>query len=448
MPRFFLTALLSALTCAGLAQSITLQKTPSSNSTIGFVAASGTYFLDGSGQPLLFHGVNVVNKSKEQGYTGNISAADFALIRSWGLNAVRLCIFWDGIEPQPGHYDETYLDRIAKLVGYAKQQGIYVLLDMHQDLYSVKFSDGAPLWATLDEGKPHTAGAEWSDEYYISSDVQTALDHFWANSPGPDGVGLQDHYAKAWQHVAQRFRNEPDVIGYDLMNEPFPGRDASHVRQASLTRLSELLAKRPQQPHPSPEQLIAMEATTEGREQVVKWMRDLALFKGMLEAATPIMKDFERTRLVPMYSRVRKSIRQVDSRHILFLEPAMSANLGIRSALTPLVDDQGKRDPQQAYAPHVYDIVMDKAYLDLTSNDRIALIIRRHGEFSKRTQMPLLVGEWGGFKVNPADAEPAIYIAQQLDALGCGDMYWAYSKELASWPGLAALEMHARKQDE
>jgi endoglycosylceramidase len=98
---------------------------------------------------------------------------------------VRLGIIWDGLEPQPGRIDEDYLERIGKLVGYAKAEGLYVLLDMHQDLYSVKFSDGAPAWATLDEGKPHTAGAVWSDAYYASAAVQTALDHFWENAPGP-----------------------------------------------------------------------------------------------------------------------------------------------------------------------------------------------------------------------------------------------------------------------
>ena len=81
----------------------------------------------------------------------------------------------------------------------------------------------------------------WSDANYSSPAVQAALDHFWANSGAPDGVGLQDHYARVWQFVAQRFHDEPAVIGYDLMNEPFPGKDAARVLQASLQRLSEWL---------------------------------------------------------------------------------------------------------------------------------------------------------------------------------------------------------------
>jgi endoglycosylceramidase len=440
MSRFLMPFLLSALLCCGATHRAALDLPCSGKRTSGFVTVLGTHFLDPSGKPLLFHGINVVNKSKDQGYTENITSADFARIRSWGMNAVRLCIFWDGLEPRPGHFDQAYLERIATLVEYAKQQGLYVLLDMHQDLYSVKFGDGAPLWATLDESKAHTTGAEWSDAYYESEAVQTALDHFWANSPGPDGMGLQDHYAKAWQLVASRFKDEPDVIGYDLMNEPFPGQDAGRMEQATLTRLSELLAKRPHQAHPSPQELFDMEDKPEGRRQIMKWMGDMTLFEGMLEAGSPIMQDFDRTRLTPMYARVRKAIRQVDARHILFLEPDMSANLGFRSAIAPLVDDEGRRDPQQAYAPHVYDIVVDTESLDLINHARIDLIVQHHQEFSVRSAMPMLVGEWGAFYLNPAATIATRYIVRQFDNAECGDMFWAYRRELVHWPGLEALK--------
>jgi len=125
----------------------------------GWVTVSGTQFLDASGKPLLLHGLNVATKSPESGYVGDLTASDYAAIRSWGMNCIRLAIFWDGLEPEPGHLDQAYLERIAQRVAWAKAQGLYVLLDMHQDLYSVKFSDGAPAWATLDEGKPFTPTA-------------------------------------------------------------------------------------------------------------------------------------------------------------------------------------------------------------------------------------------------------------------------------------------------
>jgi endoglycosylceramidase len=402
---------------------------------------SGTEFLDPSGKPISFHGINICNKSKDQGYTENISSADLAQIRGWGMNAVRLCIFWDGLEPQPGHFDKAYLDRIADLVYKAKQQGLYVLLDMHQDLYSVRFGDGAPPWATLDDGRPHAQVSDWNDAYYISEDVQAALDHFWDNSPGPDGEGLQDHYAEAWQFVARRFRDEPAVLGYDLMNEPFPGRKAARLELAMLTRLSALLAKDGHTPHPSPEELIRMEATSEGRRTIISWMRSMRVFKSMLQAGEPGMQEFDRLQLMPMYEKVGKAIRQVDNRHILFLEPNMSANLGIRSAIYPFVDKAGKRDSQQAYAPHVYDIVVDTPLLDLMSMDRIRLSVDRDRRFSHQAGIPMLIGEWGAFYLNPDAIRPTRAMKQLFDRADCSEMFWAYRPALTQWQGLEALKM-------
>lgn len=410
------------------------------NSSAAFVSVSGTEFLDPAGKQITFHGINICNKAKDQGYTGNITFADFAEIYSWGMNAVRLCIFWDGLEPRPGVFDDAYLNRIAGLVDEAKQQGLYVLLDMHQDLYSIKFGDGAPLWATLDDGKPHTEASDWNDAYYVSEDVQAALDHFWANSPAPDGVGLQDHYAEAWQFVAKRFQDNPAVLGYDLMNEPFPGHEAVTLERAMLMRLSVLLARRAHTLHPSPEELIRMEGTLEGRRQITIWMRSMSVFKAMLEAGEPYMQKFDQAQLVPMYSRVRKAIRQVDDRHILFLEPNMSTNLGIETAITPLVDDADKRDAEQAFSPHVYDIVVDTDMLDLMSMDRIRLTVDRDWQFSHRVRMPTLVGEWGAFYMNPAAVEPTRTMAKLFDRKGESEMFWAFRPALAQWPGLEALK--------
>ena len=125
-----------------------------------FVSVSGTRFLDATGKTLVLHGINVANKNPRDGYMGNFGASDLDSIHAWGMNCIRLAIFWDGLEPQPGKINEEYLNRIAKVVRLAGNRGIYVLLDMHQDLYSGKFKsgDGAPAWATLDEGKPNTSG--------------------------------------------------------------------------------------------------------------------------------------------------------------------------------------------------------------------------------------------------------------------------------------------------
>ncbi len=418
---------------------------PSQTGGAGFVSATESQFLDPTGRPLLLHGINVVNKSKEQAYTGGLGPADFASIRSWGMNCVRFGILWDGLEPEPGKIDEAYLDRIAQCIKWARAQGLYILLDMHQDLYSVKFSDGAPVWATLDEGKPHTTGAVWSDAYYASQAVQSALDHFWANSLAPDHLGLQEHYARVWQQVARRFAGEPAVVGYDLMNEPSPGADGGRCQQAMLRRMAELMAARPGQKAPSVEMLAKMQGSPDGRKQLTQWLGDLELYTKMLEAAAPIMQDFERARLMPMYARVAQAIRQVDARHILFLEPAMDTNMGIVSAMEPLKDSQGGRYRQQAYAPHGYDIVTDTDSLQLTSNARVELIFRRHAEKSRALRMPMLVGEWGAFYLDQKAVEPARFVISQFDLYGCSDTYWSYEPKLGQSPLLDALRRSMSK---
>jgi hypothetical protein len=170
------------------------------------------------------------------------SGNDFAEIRSLGLNVVRLVIDWSELEPTPGHYSGEFLDRVAQVVGWARAQGISVIIDMHEDQYS-RFIlpttkhlpagctpsggyDGAPRWAVFTDGEP---SCEQFGESDLNPAVAAAFDNFWHNrlvsgplgeSPGP---GLQDEYIGALAALARRFSTDPAVIGYELMNEPLPG---------------------------------------------------------------------------------------------------------------------------------------------------------------------------------------------------------------------------------
>lgn len=444
--RSVLAVFVAAAMALALAPVAAAESPPSSSneSTRSFVTVSESQFLDAARQPLLLHGINVVNKSKAEGYTKNIEPSDFATIRSWGMNCVRLGILWDGLEPQPGKIDEDYLDRIARIVGWAKAEGICVIVDMHQDLYSVKFSDGAPAWATLDEDQPYQPTPVWSDAYFVSEAVQASLDHFWANSAAPDGVGLQDHYARVWRRVAEKFRNEPAVLGFDLMNEPYPGRDNARNRQAMFAKVVELLPAKLGAKMPPPEKLATATDTPEWRQQMAEWLGDIELFAAILKAGTPIMQAFERDRLQPMYARVHKSIREVDTDHIIFIEPTTTANIGIASAIAPLVDEHGRRDPQQAYAPHAYDIVTDTPQSGTgSSNARVELIFQRHAAKAKELKMPLLIGEWGAYYEDPNAVEAAKFVVHQLDALECSDTYWDYQRKLQNSPLLPALKRHS-----
>ncbi len=116
-----------------------------------FLSVRDGRFVDPAGRHVILHGVNIGAKHKKTNYVSWHEPADFARMRAWGFNCVRLLIIWAAIEPECGSYDEDYLRRIDKRIAWAKANGLYVLVDMHQDLWGEKpGGDGAPVWATLD----------------------------------------------------------------------------------------------------------------------------------------------------------------------------------------------------------------------------------------------------------------------------------------------------------
>jgi endoglycosylceramidase len=175
------------------------------------------------------------------------SGDDLAQMRALGFDVIRLVLDWSQLEPTPGHYSTAYLRRVEQVVGWARQQGIYVILDMHQDQYS-RFilpgqngplpsgctssggGDGAPSWAVFTDAKPSCALFGQSD---LNPAVSAAFFNFWHNHPvaGPKrqspGTGLQDHYIGALVTLAHAFEHNPTVLGYEVMNEPQPGSLAS-----------------------------------------------------------------------------------------------------------------------------------------------------------------------------------------------------------------------------
>jgi endoglycosylceramidase len=59
--------------------------------------------------------------------------------------------------------------------------------------------------------------------------------------------------------------------------------------------------------------------------------------------------------------------------------------------------------------------------------------------------MPMLVGEWGAYYENPAAVAAAQFAVRQFDLVGCGDLYWDYTREMNKSPLLRALERHSRE---
>lgn len=190
------------------------------------LTSSGRWLIDATGRVVTLHGVNEVNKSAPYYPAADgFGADDAAFLADHGFNTVRLGVELLGLMPEPGQVDHDYVENLATSVDQLAAEGIFVLLDFHQDCWGAKYDhNGFPTWMTLDDDLP-VGDTAFPLCYVNSPAIQRAFESFWANRAGPDGIGLQDHFVRGLTAVAERFADDDHVLGYELMNEPWPGAD-------------------------------------------------------------------------------------------------------------------------------------------------------------------------------------------------------------------------------
>jgi endoglycosylceramidase len=174
------------------------------------------FLHDAENRTLILRGVNLSGAQKTAPYLDDKTQADYTRLRSeWGFNAVRFLMTWSAVEPAPGVYNDVYLDGVAERMAWAQQAGLYVVLDMHQDIYGEGFGfDGAPKW-TCDQAR---------------YDAFVPRDPWFANAADPNVVAcidgfyeradLQASFVAMWRRVAERLHDQPAIIGFDVLNEP------------------------------------------------------------------------------------------------------------------------------------------------------------------------------------------------------------------------------------
>lgn len=214
-------------------------------------AVHGGRLVDAVGRQVTLRGVNVDAlgdywRGTRFPPTFPFGPADADVVRRAGWDAVRLVLSWSRVEPGPGRYDDAYLAQAARVVSLLAARGVYTVVDMHQDAWSATLAtrpgetcapplqsslgwDGAPAWATLDGGRPHCQA--------LAREGNLAAVHAWqsffADAPGPGGVGIQSRFCAMWRHVARRFASDAAVAGFDILNEPdavAPGEVAGLAR--------------------------------------------------------------------------------------------------------------------------------------------------------------------------------------------------------------------------
>ncbi|WP_255351884.1 cellulase family glycosylhydrolase [Mycobacterium sp. UM_Kg27] len=188
------------------------------------ISTAGTWITDADGRVLVMHGFNEVYKiAPYEPSAGGFDEDDAAFLAANGFNSVRLGVIWAGVEPRPGVIDYNYLASIDQTVQILAKYGIVSIIDFHQDDYSPVFGgEGAPEWATQTGGLPNPDFG-FGLNYPLNPAQNHAWDMFWSNAKGPDGVGLLNHYARMAQAVADYFKDDPNIAGYEIINEPWAG---------------------------------------------------------------------------------------------------------------------------------------------------------------------------------------------------------------------------------
>lgn len=299
----------------------------------------GRWLVDAAGRVVLLHGVNEVAKSAPfYPAAFGFGADDAAFLREQGFNAVRLGVDFRGVMPTPGKIDRAYIKALAVTVRQLARRRIFVLLDFHQDGFSPKYlGNGLPDWMAMDDGLDNPP-IPFPFYYVFNPAMQRAFESFWANRPLPDGVPVQKYFVRGLRAVAKRFRREPYVFGYELMNEPWPGAD---------------------------------------------W-----------QDCVTGCPDLEQERLAPFHARSTRALRRLTRHKQVYVEPFVLFNFGLSPTSLPGIDRGNARSVHSyALSPENEQGVLDNA-VAAAERDSAPLIVT---EFGASTDPALLARHTAGF---------------------------------------------------
>ena len=127
----------------------------------------------------------------------HVRKIDIDSLKSWGFNSVRLPLHYNlftlPIEEEPVSGQQTWLDKgfemTDSLISWCAQNEMWVILDLH----------AAPGGQGYDQG---------------ISDYNPAFPSLWESYPN------RQKAASLWKRLAERYKDETWVAGYDILNEP------------------------------------------------------------------------------------------------------------------------------------------------------------------------------------------------------------------------------------
>lgn len=155
-----------------------------------FIQVDGTMFRTPDGRPWIGRGVafgnSVWNNPSEATSFKHHRMEDYGRVKAMGFNSVRFYINYALFESdsRPGQYREQGFSWLDQNIAAARDQGVGLILNMHYP-----------------QGGFQSNGAG---------------DALWNSKKN------QDRLVALWKEIAKRYRGEPVIIGYGLVNEPVP----------------------------------------------------------------------------------------------------------------------------------------------------------------------------------------------------------------------------------
>ncbi|MBN1268385.1 MAG: cellulase family glycosylhydrolase [Kiritimatiellae bacterium] len=152
-------------------------------------------------------------------YNANfLTEADLAEMATDGFNTIRVPINYRLLSPAgtPGVYDEAGFQKLDQIIQWCANQGLYVILDLHACPGGQSHdapSDPEHTYWTWDDGR-----GDWV-EAGVACLWEYNADYFAATGRTPEFN--KQRTIDLWRTIADRYKNEAQVIGYELINEPF-----------------------------------------------------------------------------------------------------------------------------------------------------------------------------------------------------------------------------------
>ena len=221
----------------------------------GFLRAEGQKIVDADGKNVILRGIGLGGHMLQEGYmlkvpfTGQqyvfkqhmqeligeerteefyeawlanfTQKRDIDSLKSWGFNSIRLPMHYNlytlAVEDEPVAGENTWLEKgfemTDQMVEWCRDNGMYLILDMH----------AAP------GGQGHDVNI---------SDRDPSKPSLWESAEN------QDKLVQLWKKLAERYKNEPVVGAYDLINEPNwsfeEGKNINGVEDSENTLIRDL----------------------------------------------------------------------------------------------------------------------------------------------------------------------------------------------------------------